>query len=177
MQNFHFIGNVKIASLKAALARHPELWNENNFRTTFEGSAHKEASDIWLRFNDLNSQTPLIDNLININYSAFKTLHQAKTLIFDLMHFVEGVELGRVIITKLPKGSKIYAHRDEGKSAEYYDRYHIVLQNYDGCIFRCGEEKICPKEGDIFLFNNQIEHEIINNSIDDKISLIIDIKS
>lgn len=166
-----------IRPLMAALARQPELWNKDPIRTTHKGTVHAEASDILLRYNYLDSETPTIDDIENRDYPAFALLPQARPLIFDLMRLVEGNQLGRVFITKLPAGAKILPHKDEGKSPEFYDRYHIFLQNYLGANFRCGDETICPNAGDVFWFNNQVEHEVVNNSIDDRISLIIDIKS
>jgi len=173
MNNFQKIANCNVQSLIAALARQPELWNQNPIRTTHQGTVHADASDILLRYNE----EPSIDAIDNIDYPAFALLPQARALVFDLMRLVEGNRLGRIFITKLPVGGKILPHKDEGKSPEYYDRYHIILQNYEGSIFRCGDETICPNAGDVIWFNNKIEHEVINESIDDRISLIIDICS
>lgn len=175
MNNFQKIANCNIQPLIAALARQPELWNKNSIRTAHKGTVHSDVSDILLRYNEISEN--ILDDLDNKDYPAFSFLPQARVLIFDLMRLVEGNRLGRVFITKLPNGCKILPHKDEGKSAEYYDRYHIILQNYQDSIFRCGNEIICPNAGDVIWFNNQIEHEVINNSIDDRISLIVDICS
>lgn len=177
MKHFQKVGQCNVQPLVAALARQPELWNVNNLRTTHEGTVHGDASDIWLRYNDVGSATPTIDDLDNINYPAFALLPQARDLIFDLMRLVEGNKLGRVFITRLPSGGRILPHKDEGKSPEYYDRYHIALQNYLGSDFRAEEEVVCMNAGEVYWFNNQVEHEVINESIDDRITLIIDIRS
>lgn len=175
MNNFCKIAEVNIRPLLAAIARQPELWDENNFRTTHQGTVHADASDIWLRYNNLSDN--IINDLESIDYPAFAKLPQARALVYDLMRFVEGNRLGRVFITKLPVNGRILPHKDEGESPEYYDRYHIFIQNFEGSVFRCGEEVICPNAGDIYWFNNQIEHEVINNSIDDRLTLVIDIRS
>lgn len=177
MKYFQKIAHADVQPLMAALARQPELWNQNNLRTTHKGTAHADASDIWLRYNDLNSDVPVIDDLDNQDYPAFALLPQARSLVFNLMRLVEGNRLGRVFITKLPVGGRILPHADGGKSPEYYDRYHIVLQNYMGSDFRTGDETICMSAGDVYWFNNRVEHEVINNSIDDRLTLIVDIRS
>lgn len=162
----------------AALMRQPELWNQNTLRTEHVGTAHCEADDIWLRFNDISNEISeyIIDNHESIDYPAYDKLPQAHSLIFDLMSVVRGKRLGRVLITKLTPGKKIYPHVDGGSHAAYYERYHIILQNQSGSIFRCGNEVITMNTGDVWWFNNAIEHEVINNSADDRLTLIVDIK-
>lgn len=177
MKHFQKVAQCNVQPLMAALARQPELWNQNDLRTTHEGTVHADASDIWLRYNDLESKTPTIDDIDNINYSAFALLPQARDLIFDLMRLVEGNKLGRVFITKLPSGGRITPHKDEGKSPEHYDRYHIILKNYLDSEFRAEDEVVCMSAGDVYWFNNKVEHEVVNDSVDDRISLIVDIRS
>lgn len=184
MNFFHKISeNEQTASLLAAVMRQPELWNQNLLRTTFDNSPHRDVSDIWLRFNDTkevnneNKNEKVVDNHESIDFPAFAALPQARLLIFNLMRFVEGKRLGRVLITKLEPGKKVHPHSDNGSHAEYYDRYHIVLKNSAGSIFRAGDETICMKPGDIYWFDNSAEHEVINNSYDDRIVMIVDIRS
>ncbi len=184
MRYFHKIAKeMNVAPLLAAVSRNPELWNQHRIRTTHDNSAHVQASDILLRFNDLSNfkdsddYSVILNDLEAIDYPAFKELPQARGIIFDLMRFVEGKRLGRVVITKLTPGSKVTPHIDSGLSAEYYDRYHITLKNSEGSIFRVGDEVVCMEPGDIYLFNNQVEHEVINNGTDDRITLIVDIRS
>lgn len=180
MRYFHKIASeMNVAPLLAAIARQPELWNTNRVRTSHYNSAHSEASDIILRFNNTENKEYLevLNDLEAIDYPAFDKLPQVRPLIFDLMRFVEGNRLGRVVITKLVPGAKIKPHCDEGLSSEYYDRYHITLQNEEDSIFRAGDESVYMTPGDIYLFNNRVEHEVTNNSGEDRISLIIDIRS
>jgi hypothetical protein len=177
MKYFQKIGQCNVQPLIAALARQPELWDQNPIRTTHQGTVHADASDILLRYNDPNSEVATIDNIDNVDFPAFALLPQARALVFDLMRLVEGNRLGRVFITKLPSTGRILPHKDEGKSPEYYDRYHIILQNYLGSEFRTGDETVCMNGGDVYWFNNKIEHEVFNDSIDDRISLIVDIRS
>lgn len=163
--------------LMAAIARQSELWNQNTLRTTHVKTPHTEVSDIWLRFNEIPENVEeIIDDHESIDYPAFSLLPQARPLIFDLMRLVEGKRLGRVLITKLIPGAKIYPHVDGGEHAAYYERYHIILQNNAGSIFRCGDEALCMNAGDVYWFNNAIEHEVINNSADDRLTLIVDVK-
>ena len=81
-----------------------------------------------------------------------------------------------VIITKIAPGDKIYPHADGGAPAEYYERYHVMLQNGPGSVFRAGDETVYMQPGDVWWFDNQQEHEVINNR-DDRITMIVDIRS
>lgn len=170
--------NVDVTPLNMALTLHSDLWNTNNLRTVYPDSPHCEADDIWLRFNpiDRNDPTKVIDAVECINYAPFIILPQARPLVFGLMARVEGERLGRCLITKLKPGKSIRPHCDEGAPATYYERFHIVLKSQPGCVFRAADEQVVMKTGEVWWFDNTQEHEVINNSSDDRIHLICDIK-
>ena len=179
MKNFLKIAEgVDVVPLNMALALHSDLWNSNNLRTTYPGSPHHEADDIWLRFNpvDPSDVTKVIDAIECIPYAPFIILPQARPLVFGLMARVEGERLGRCLITKLKPGARITPHADEGSPATYYERFHIVLESQPGCLFRAGDEQIHMKTGEVWWFDNTVEHEVINNSAGDRTHLIVDIK-
>lgn len=181
MRNFQLIHKgLDIVPIMNEIIRNEHLWNENTLRTDHKETAHSEVDDIWLRFNDLNeceNTSDVIDDRECINYPAIWTLTHAKRLIHWLSGRVEGERLGRCLITRLPPGKKIDLHEDGGAPADYYERYHIVLQSFPGNIFKCGEEAIQMQTGEVWWFDNKLEHEIINNSADDRIHLIIDIRT
>lgn len=184
MRNFNLISfNLDVLPLLNAVGRNEHLWNQNTLRTTHELTPHKEVSDIWLRFNDLvpyqesGEAAKILDEHESINYPALADLPQARPLIFGLMARVEGERLGRVLITRVAPGGKIAPHVDGGSHAAYYDRYHIVLQGLPGSIFRCGTETVQMQTGECWWFQNALEHEVVNNSADDRIHMIVDIRT
>lgn len=181
MRNFLKLAqNVPTMPLLHAIQRQNELWNQDDLRTHYPNSPHVAADDIWLRFNDKTfwkDQPELVMNDLEIvNYPAWNSLPQSHGIVFDLMRTVEGTRLGRVMITRLAPGKSITPHRDGGAYAAYYDRYHIFLQNFPGSNFRADSDVICPQAGDVYWFNRLAEHEVINHSNDDRITLIVDIK-
>jgi hypothetical protein len=177
MNNFYKCAQgVDVVPLMMALKANAYLWNQNTLRTNHPETAHGQVNDIWLRFNDVSNAETVVDDRESINYPAFFVLPQAQELIFALMARVRGERLGRCLITNLPVGCVIDAHVDGGAPAEYYERYHIVLHSGKGVMFRCGDETVNMQTGDIWWFNNQLEHEVINNSADDRIHLIVDIR-
>jgi hypothetical protein len=182
MKNFQIIDTFNPALLLNQINRNPQLWNAHTLRTTHQNSPHTAISDIWVRFNDTKAYesagdvASIMDQHESIWYPAAEKLPALRPLVFALMGRVEGIRLGRVLVTKLAPGKKIDAHVDSGDHAAYYDRYHFVLQGLPGSIFRCGEEIVQMPSGTVWWFQNQIEHEVINNSADDRIHMIVDVK-
>jgi GNAT superfamily N-acetyltransferase len=125
------------------------------------------VDDILLRFIDLShavrnedgtytenpeSRKAVADQHESVFYPAWFALPQASPIVFDLMRRIEGVRLGRVIITRLAPGKFIAPHEDSGDHAEYFDRYHCILQNHPGSIFRTGNEQVenfCDIENEV----------------------------
>ena len=171
--------NVDVVPLQHALQRNPGLWNQNTLRTAHEDSPHAEADDIWLRFQPLNGE-PVREKVMNSPdcewYPAWHILPQARTLVFDLQRRVEASRIGRVIITRLPSGKRIKPHPDTGEYASAYDRYHIVLHALPGCQFRAEEDAVQMRTGEVWWFQNRVEHEVVNNSSDERIHLIVDLQ-
>jgi hypothetical protein len=166
-----------VVPLLNALAAKPYLWNQNALRTTFPGSPHAAVDDIWLFFNEvLEDETAVIDDISVRPYPAWQELPQARHLVFDLMRRVEGVQLGRVLITRLSPGKTIPEHADQGAPAKYYERYQIALQSLPGCTFRAGDESVTFRMGECWWFDNSVPHEIINSSADDRIAMVVDVR-
>jgi hypothetical protein len=52
-----------------------------------------------------------------------------------------------------------------------------VVSSAPGVTFRCGDEKVHMETGEVWWFQNALEHEVINNSAHERIHLIIDIRT
>ena len=158
--------------LMHALVLNPELWDEDMMRTTFEGSPHKEVSDILLRFGK-----PDGDDLMVADRPGIQKLPMAKTLALDLMRGVGGTQLGRMVITRLDPGKKILPHNDvKGIYCNWYSRYHVVLQGLPGSLFSCGDETVNMRTGEIWWFDAHAEHFVANNSGDDRVHMLVDVR-
>lgn len=183
MMNFYRLAEgVDVVPLMHAVARQPDLWNQNRFRTTFPNTPHGDVDDIWLRFSDpakCSTVGTVIGDDNPIWHSAANRLPQAKPIILDLMRRVDAYELGRVLITKLKPGGRILPHADvHGSYVNTNDRfrYHVVLQGLPGSLYRTGDETVCMRTGEVWWFNPTIEHEILNNSVDDRVHLLVDVR-
>lgn len=180
MQNFLKIAEgVDVIPTLAALNRHADLWNENRLRTTHPDSPHTEVDDIWCMFNqvDPENQAATIDALQTYPYRAWNMLPHLRAVVLDVMRRVDGVQLGRVIISRMKPGAKIAPHIDQGAPAEFYHRYQLALQCRPGCQFIIEDEALQMRPGEVWQINNRRTHSVVNNSDADRIAVIIDIRS
>jgi len=172
--------NVDVLPLLFQLQKHPELWDQHQERTKRPKSAHTEVSDIWLRFQKKSETDKFATGQkphLSVWYPAIQKLPAAIPIVFWMMSRVQGEQLGGVLITKIPAGGKIDAHTDHGWHVEYYDKFYLSIKSQPGANFYCGDEVICPHPGDIWYFDNREPHWVINESNDDRITMIICIKS
>ena len=173
---------INVTPLLNALQRQPELWNQHPIRTKHPGTAHADVSDILCRFNDYSEfertgdPTTVTDDKECIAFPAWEKLPQIRPIIFDLMRTVEATRLGRVIITKLPPGKTITPHVDGGAPAVYFERYQLALQSLPGALFHIGDETVNFRSGDMWWIDNSVTHSVVNNSADDRIVAIIDLR-
>lgn len=162
-----------------SLACQPELWNANTLRTKHPHTAHAEADDIWLWFNELpreGDNARVIDDREVVAYEGWRALPQLRPFVFGLLTQTEGVRLGRCMVTRLRPGKRILPHVDGGAPAEYFSRYQVALQSLPGALFRIEDESVNFRSGDVWRINNRAEHSVENNSDDDRIVLIVDIR-
>ena len=80
------------------------------------------------------------------------------------------------MLNKIRPGGRIFPHADTPVHATYWDRFHYVVQSSPGVMFRVGEEKVNMQTGEAWWFQNLVEHEVVNNSAEDRIHLVIDIR-
>lgn len=185
MKNFlKLASGLDVMPLLAALQRHPELWNQNRFRTTFDNTPHSQVDDILLRFSSnsvaKNKDTPAVMcDPQAVWYPAMELLPEAKALVLWVMARLGAYQLDRLIVTRLVPGAGIFPHADN--VGDYVNdperqRLHLVVQGLPGASFRCGDELVTMLSGELWWFNALEEHECFNASADDRIHLLIDCK-
>lgn len=186
MQNFQLLAqNVDVLPLVLAIKRRPELWKEDTYLRDYPQGPFKQIESIMLRFptkgvyeteEELQNHLSTYDQHENIDYPAYKILHEARPIVMALMTRLGGERLGRVMINKIAPGGVIYPHADTPVHANYWERVHVVLQSQPGVVFRCGEEQVYMATGEAWWFQNALEHSVTNNSADERWHLICDIR-
>lgn len=170
---------IRVLPLMAAIARQPQLWNQDSCRREFAETPHAATDDILLRFNEPEGGLQsYADNLEAMDRVTMTQLPDVKSEVLNIMRLVGGSRLGRVIITRLEPGKKILPHSDViGEYAKYYTRYHLVLQGMPGSLFTCGDETVNMLTGELWWFDASAEHSVQNNSKDDRIHMLIDVRT
>lgn len=184
------VAEVDVLPLMLAIQRRPELWKEDTYLRDYPQGPFAQIESIMLRFPvkrvlEMEEEVkavaegkhPSIDQHESVDYPAYKLLSEARPIVMGLMSRVGGERLGRVMINKIAPGGRIYPHRDTPAHAEYYDRFHVVLQSAPGVDFRAGDEHVYMGIGEVWWFQNAEEHEVINNSAVDRIHMVIDIRT
>lgn len=194
MRNFQRIATgVNTTPLMLAINRRPQLWQEDTFLRHYPQGPFGEVESIMLRFPQRvvftdkskaaqekklalykSNMLPGFDQHESIDYPAYAVLHEARTLVMGIFQAAAGERLGRVMINKIKPGGSIFPHADTPEHANYYSRFHLVLQSGEGVKFRCGDEWTNWEAGAVFWFNNKLEHEVINDSPIDRIHMIVD---
>lgn len=189
MRNFLKLGsNIDVMPLLLALHRFDksnDVWKADTYLRDYPQGPFGDTESVILRFpprSVLETEEALkefekIDQHENVDQPIFKLFPEARPLVFNLMAAVQGERLGRVMINKLKPGGKVFPHADTPIHAEYWDRFHIVIQSLPGNAFRCGDETVSMKTGEVWWFNNKLEHEVVNNSADDRINMVVDIRT
>lgn len=182
MKNFQLIApNTDVLPIMMALQTRPDLWNQHRFRTTYNGTPHKDVDDILLRYSSADKQEiqAVIEDSLPVFYPAWDDLPQVRPVVFDLMRRFEAVALGRVVISRLPPGGVIAPHRDAEGAYTDTDgglRFHVVIQGLPGSLYHCGPETVQMLTGQVWWFNHREVHSVENNSADDRIHLMVDMQ-
>lgn len=143
------------------LGQHPELWELIQLRQLYAGSAHVDTETIVLR--GPNSAENLFDNLDCMYYAPIQQLRESIALVRHVREFLKAREAGRIMLVRLNRDGWIRPHVDEGAYARYYARFHLVLDSNPDCRFACGDEKTVMAPGELWWFNHQKTHSVINN--------------
>ena len=187
MQHFQRLAQgLDVLPLLLAIKRRPELWKEDTYLRDYPQGPFGDTETIMLRFpvksvceteQELKDHLSKYDQHESIDYPPYKLLPEARPLVMNLMAYVQGERLGRVMVNKLKPGGRIYPHKDTPAHAEYYSRFHVVLHSLPGNVFRCEDESVHMQAGDIWWFNNALDHEVINNSAEERINMVVDIRT
>lgn len=174
---------VDISELKETIDNHPELWNQHTLRTESPDSPHYGCDDIWVRFNDWKNYDPNNPQAFHgehesvwyQNKIAVKVAEMVLGLTPNFGQYANGVQLGGVLITRIPVGGKVLRHNDAGRwHAEYYkDKYLIPLKCDDKQAFCFDGDRHVTEVGHVYKFNNLVDHWVDNDSDQERISLII----
>lgn len=156
-----------------------DLWGEYTMRSDAKGSPHKQMTDIWVRYKDPEpclSSGDWSSFFLEHDSDWLKDVPFVKGICKKLMKFTKGSRLGGVLITKIKPGGEIIPHIDSGWHAKYYDKYYVAIDNKKGSVFCYDDVVIEPVNGEVHAFRNDKKHWVKNDSLFDRVAMIICIK-
>lgn len=166
---------INVMPILLQLKRNPQLWGKLADRTQNHDSPHRETSDIWVRYGGGSYEESQAAHE-SVWLDAANFLPEAKSLARTTMNLVQGDALGGILITRIPPGGKVHPHSDSGWHALNYDKFAIQLAAHQQQAFCYEDGRHVTAPGDLYWFNNQSEHWVINDSPVERITLIICIK-
>jgi hypothetical protein len=155
-------------------------WNRHRLRT--EQYVHSSVDDIWLRFHEWRDDItlaefnephesvwyPIADEIPELKALALATWAKAMNLYGCVL------ELGGVLITKIPPGGEVIAHADRGWHAEHYNIKHALqLLGCTGQSFNFDGYAVSAHPGELYEFDNSQVHWVENKSPIDRITMIV----
>ena len=153
---------IEVLPLVLDLYRQQELWGKYPARTG-EGGPFSGTDDIWIRFRDpaeLVSREAYAEMFVPVFYPAWHALPHLRPIVFGLMARLEAVQLGGILITRVPGGQQVAPHNDRGRwhPEHFRTKAYLPLASNDRCYSTCGDERVVMRVGDAWLFDNLVEH-------------------
>jgi Aspartyl/Asparaginyl beta-hydroxylase len=174
---------VDVAPVLEQIALHPELWDAHRIRKDAPGTPHSRMSDIWVRYNDVRpfeatgDYSHFNDMHMPVWYPAWRLVPALQPIVRNLAFAVQADMIGGVLITRIPPGEGIEPHRDAGWHVGYFDKFYLSLESGPRAVFGCDHdgkvEIINPNPGDLYRFDNRKTHWVKNDSLHDRMTLII----
>jgi hypothetical protein len=169
---------VDVVPVMLELARADHLWDKNPERRLYAGSPHSAMTDITVRYMpeaDITMETRRLEHR-NVFWPAWHALPSLRPMVFALMARVQAVELGSILITKLPPGKAIEPHSDKGHWApEWYNtKCHVTLAG--SAQVRCEDDTATFATGSVWTFDNLLIHSIDCISAGDRIACIVSMR-
>lgn len=174
--------HVSVHPLIDQLNAHPELWDENVFRTESlkpanGPSPHGRISDIICRFNDWKNWTgdraAFNQEHESVWWGPYQKLTYLRPLVFDLMRMFEAERLGMVLLTRIPPHTHVGRHYDQGWHAEHYLKFGVQIASAPGQKFCYEGFELETQVGELFAFDNSKIHWVENDTDAERITLII----
>jgi hypothetical protein len=171
---------IDVLPLQLELARNAALWDALPTRRLYPGTPHAAMVDIYVRYMPECQLTDLEVRRRehrNVFWPAWHALPALRPIVFGLMARVQAVELGGILITRLPPGGEILPHSDAGNWApEYYNaKAHLTVV---GTALVTVEDEVQRFDtGTVYTFDNLLTHSITNDGATDRVVVIVSMRA
>lgn len=174
LENFNFkkIADFNVSKIKSLVETFDEEWLLDTSRQEkFE--THKHTLSYFIYKADLYWQkgTPFF---VETNVENLELLDLVEGIVQDLEAIHNGIR-GNVLLIKLLAGQDIPEHVDSGDYLTATRRHHLPIITSPDTIFGVGIDRLNMQEGECWEINNTRTHYVNNNSLVDRVHLLIDI--
>ena len=159
-----------------------EEWNKDTVvRNSKEkvGNTNLDTRALMLKYKSTAATGP---GFVDYEKNDVETLNKLKPfldeIISDAKNFYgyENLKLASILFTELRRGGIIPEHSDTGKMLTTHHRIHIPLVSDPAVKFTLDHKDYYLEPGHGYEINNQLTHEVRNESNIDRIHMIIDLK-
>ena len=172
---------VDVGPLALELHRAPHLWDRDTTRTSaYANSPHRDTSDIWVRFrakDEIKGPEAHCEPYRSVFWPAWQELPALRPIVFGLMARVSAVEMGSILITRLPPGQQVHPHTDGGFgwSPEFYNtKAHLTVSGASRSW--CDGDSVVMQPGDVWTFDNLKMHSVESIGDVDRIAVIVSMR-
>ncbi|HVE53982.1 MAG TPA: aspartyl/asparaginyl beta-hydroxylase domain-containing protein [Ramlibacter sp.] len=102
-------------------------------------------------------------------------MDHVQALVLRLQGLLGGSEHGSVFASRMEPGSEVGEHRDGGVYYASYHRCQVCLQAEEGTVFRCGDDSLVMKPGEVWVFDNTRPHSVRHEGRSERVALVVDI--
>ncbi len=128
----------------------------------------------WENYDPATGLDAFNDPHESVWYPVANEIPELRLVTNDLLSYLPPVELGGIIITKIPPGCLVQPHVDAGWHATYYhDKYALQLKGNMDQAFNFQDASISALPGQVYWFDNSRLHWVTNDSDEDRITMII----
>ena len=143
------------------------------------GNTNLDTRALMLKYKSTAAVGP---GFVDYEKNDVETLNKLKpfldVIISDAKNFYgyENLKLTSILFTELRRGGIIPEHSDTGKMLTTHHRIHIPLVSDPSVKFTLDHKDYYLEPGHGYEINNQLTHEVRNESNIDRIHMIIDLK-
>jgi hypothetical protein len=182
MKHFERVGAlVDVEPFLTEICSRPDLWETDTSRQKAK-PAQRETQAICIRGQGAKAVLDSEARQKNpIRYRGGPTAMSpffpiAEEFVEKLVESMNG-SMGRAVIARLRPRGRIHPHFDDRLYWILRDRYHLVIKSPAGSYFRAGDEEMRMEEGELWWFDHTVEHDVYNDSDEERIHIIVDVLS
>ena len=154
----------------------PEMWLADTSRQR-KVRCQRDTQNIFLRV----ARKPLPPGAHNANDVHESRVARSAGRFPQALAFCQRIadqqsgELGRATLVALQPGGWVRPHVDAGAYYRVRDRFHLVLKSRGGSPLTAADETVVMQEGELWAFDNKVEHDARNPSDEPRLHLIFDV--